>query len=514
MTSSLDQTPVQVIHARHLSLLTRAAQLLGGQVQLWSTESRMVLSVPDPPPATAIAALREIVPRAAMHHEVARADAGPGAFVCAIPVRTREGLAAVLSASLATRASAPTAAAGGEAPVAPELAIDFLGDVARAIQQQLDLLRENAEKTREILAQRAEQQVLHRVRARFVHPAGMRETLHYILEQGRLATHSHLALLRLADSRLLLTRDPGGAGADTGPERRMAQQLADRLSERMRVFRELRFSGPAASVLRGALPSSQPAQLAAFALNRRERPTGLLCLLRRGEEPFTPHDLHLLEGLAEQTLIAIRGGEVDDRQDAFLLSTVRALVSAIEAKDSLTSGHSTRVHLLSMLLGKELGLAASELESLKWASILHDIGKIGMPEAILNKTEPLTPEEFEIVKQHPHRGYQVLQHIHPLQDASQAVLMHHERYGGGGYPLGIAGERIPRAARIIAVADTFDALTASRPYRRSRSEDDAFAEICRVRGSQLDPIVVDALAKMLPFLRENLVMLESGALVA
>jgi HD-GYP domain-containing protein (c-di-GMP phosphodiesterase class II) len=452
-----------------------------------------------------------------MHHEVMRADAGAGAFVCAIPVRTREGLAAVLTASLDARASAPDETpeeTTGEAAGGHDLALDFLGDVARVLEQQLDLLRENAEKTREILAQRAEQQVLHRVRARLVDPAGTRETLHFILEQGRLAARAHLALLRLADGRVLLTRAPGGAGPDAGPERRMAQQLADRLGERMRVFREDRFHGPAASVLRGALPHAQPAQLAAVALHRGEQPSGLLCLLRRGEQPFTPHELHLLQGLAEQTLIAIRGGEVDDRQDAFLLSTVRALVSAIEAKDSLTSGHSTRVHLLSMLLGKELGLPAPELESLKWASLLHDIGKIGMPEAILNKAEPLTPEEFEIVKQHPHRGYQVLQHIHPLQDASQAVLLHHERYSGGGYPLGIAGERIPRAARIIAVADTFDALTASRPYRRSRSEDDAFAEICRVRGSQLDPAVVDALAKMLPFLRENLVMLESGALVA
>jgi HD-GYP domain-containing protein (c-di-GMP phosphodiesterase class II) len=439
MTSSLDQAPVQAIHSRHLSLLTRAAHLLGGQVQLWSTEPRMVLSVPKPPGAAAITALREIVPRVAMHHEVVQAEAGAGELVFAIPVRTREGLAAVISACLAPRVSGPAGAAAGDPCVTPELAIGFLVDVARALEQQLDLVRENAEKT-------AEQQVLHRVRARLVQPADMRETLDYILEQGRIATHAQLALLRLADGRLLLTRAPVGAGPDAGPERRVAQQLADRVGERMRVFREHRFHGPAASILRGVLPHAQPAQLAAFALSRRGRPMGLLCLLRRGEQPFTPHELRLLQGLAEQTLIAIRGGEVDDRQDAFLLSTVRALVSAIEAKDSLTLGHSTRVHLLSMLLGKELGLPASELESLKWASLLHDIGKIGMPETILHKAAPLTPEEFEIVKQHPQRGYQVLHHIHPLQDASQAVLMHHERYGGGGYPLGIAGERIPRPA--------------------------------------------------------------------
>jgi HD-GYP domain-containing protein (c-di-GMP phosphodiesterase class II) len=208
--------------------------------------------------------------------------------------------------------------------------------------------------------------------------------------------------------------------------------------------------------------------------------------------------------------LARRGTEMYQNLNEFLLSTVKTLVSVIEAKDTCTSGHSTRVHLLSMLLGKELGLGEDELDALKWASILHDIGKIGMPESILKKPGQLTPEEYEIVKRHPVRGHQVLGHVPQLREASQSVLLHHERHGGGGYPFGIAGERIPRAARIIAVADTFDALTSWRPYRAPRSEDEAFREIRRVSGRQLDPAIIDALERMLPFLRGNLVMIAAA----
>ena len=146
-----------------------------------------------------------------------------------------------------------------------------------------------------------------------------------------------------------------------------------------------------------------------------------------------------------------------------------------------------------MLLGKTMGLSPDELEVLRWASILHDVGKIGMPESILKKPGRLTSEEYEIVKEHPDRGYKVLAPIRQLSAASLGVRCHHEMVDGRGYPLGLHGTEIPRVARIIAVADTYDALTSTRPYRLRRTPDQAWTVIQSVRGTQLDHEVVDVL---------------------
>ena len=183
----------------------------------------------------------------------------------------------------------------------------------------------------------------------------------------------------------------------------------------------------------------------------------------------------------------------------FLMATVKSLVSAIDAKDPYTSGHSERVNILSMLLGKTMGLSKEELDILRWASILHDVGKIGMPEAILKKPGPLTPEEYEIVKEHPERGYRVISPIRQLGAASLGVRCHHERADGNGYPLGIRGTEIPLPARIIAVADTYDALTSTRPYRDPRNPDQAFSVITSVRGTQLDSSIVAILEELMPY---------------
>ena len=172
-------------------------------------------------------------------------------------------------------------------------------------------------------------------------------------------------------------------------------------------------------------------------------------------------DLRLLETLSERIAMAIASSDLYENLKDFLMSTVKSLVSAIEAKDPYTSGHSERVNLLSMLLGKTMGLPPEDLEVLRWASILHDVGKIGMPESILNKPGRLTSEEYEIMKEHPDRGYKVLAPIHQLAAASLGVRCHHEMVDGQGYPLGLHGTEIPKTARIIAVADTYDALTST-----------------------------------------------------
>ncbi|MBM3316298.1 MAG: HD domain-containing protein [Candidatus Eisenbacteria bacterium] len=498
-----DPASVHLLRARFGGLLARSARLLGGSLQIWSPGLVLVDSLPDRPAPAALALLRELAARAAMRHDCA---GGPAldAQQLALPVRTRCGLVAVLTLHREGRGTRSDPPAGSTTPAE---AAAYFGDLARVLSQHLDLLRDHAAQAGELLFQHAQQQVLRRVRRRLALPAEGRETLAFIVEQARAATLAQLALLSLADLPLLAAHGPAPAGAGLWIDPRLARELAGRLGDRLRATGEGILRGPLAALLRGAPPVPGPVHVLAATLRRGGRPEGFLALLRVGEPPFARQDTALLQALSEQILVAVRGGEADWEQSAFLLSTVRALVSAIEAKDPHTSGHSARVHLLAMLLGKELGLPGTEMEALQWASILHDVGKIGMPEAILHKEGPLTREEYEIIKTHPPRGYQVLHHIRPLQEASQSVLLHHERYGGGGYPLGLAGEGIPRAARIIAVADTFDALTSMRPYRPPRSEDEAFAEIARVRGAQLDPLVVDALETMLPFLRENLAMI-------
>lgn len=178
------------------------------------------------------------------------------------------------------------------------------------------------------------------------------------------------------------------------------------------------------------------------------------------------------------------------------LSTIEALVNALEAKDSYTEGHSRRVTLHSLLLTYELGLEAEFRETIRLAGLLHDIGKIGIPEAILNKPDRLLPAEFELIKKHPVIGESILKSIPQLRDIPKAIRHHHERYDGTGYPDRLKGEDIPLISRILAVADTYDSITTDRPYRKAPGRDFALCELSRCRGTQFDPIIADAFLNM------------------
>ncbi|OGO53213.1 MAG: hypothetical protein A2148_01720 [Chloroflexi bacterium RBG_16_68_14] len=173
-------------------------------------------------------------------------------------------------------------------------------------------------------------------------------------------------------------------------------------------------------------------------------------------------------------------------------SSLIELADAIEAKDVATLGHVGRVAMYALGIGRELGLPPWELRSLVLAAQMHDVGKIGTPDAILCKPGPLSEEEFAIVKQHAARGDEITRRVEALRPLSAVIRHHHERLDGTGYPDGLRGEAIPVFSRIIAVADTFDALTSSRPYRTAADEGAALGELRRVSGSQLDPRCVEA----------------------
>lgn len=197
-----------------------------------------------------------------------------------------------------------------------------------------------------------------------------------------------------------------------------------------------------------------------------------------------------LEELVEQ-----RTAELDralnSLEDAYR-STLKALTAALETRDSETHGHSERVVTYSLRLGREYGLSGEKMKALEFGSLLHDIGKIGVPDSILRKPAKLTDEEWVKMREHPSHGQQILRGIEFLEGAAKVVAQHHEKWDGSGYPSGIRENDIDVCARIFAVADAFDAMTSDRVYRRGKSYQDAAQELDDWSGRQFDPKVVEA----------------------
>jgi HD-GYP domain-containing protein (c-di-GMP phosphodiesterase class II) len=173
-------------------------------------------------------------------------------------------------------------------------------------------------------------------------------------------------------------------------------------------------------------------------------------------------------------------------------ATLKALAHALETRDAETHGHSERVVTFSLRLGRELGLEAGQMRSLEFGSLLHDIGKIGVPDAILRKPAKLSEEEWIKMREHPLHGQAILRGIEFLEGAARVVAQHHEKWDGSGYPLGLRGEEIDLNARIFAVADAFDAMTSDRVYRKGKPYESAAEELQLFTGKQFDPQVVAA----------------------
>jgi len=188
----------------------------------------------------------------------------------------------------------------------------------------------------------------------------------------------------------------------------------------------------------------------------------------------------------------LRLAESNQLLEESALEAVESLNATVDAKDPYTAGHSQRVRRIAVALGKELGLGGEELDVLRFAGLFHDIGKIGVPDAILTKPDRLTELEYEIVKRHPEDGARIVGRLHRLRSTVPAILHHHERWDGNGYPHGLGGEEIPLEAAIVGLADAVDAMTTDRPYSAARTLADATDEIARNRGTQFAPAVVDA----------------------
>ncbi|TES90206.1 MAG: GAF domain-containing protein [Candidatus Cloacimonadota bacterium] len=216
-----------------------------------------------------------------------------------------------------------------------------------------------------------------------------------------------------------------------------------------------------------------------------------------GDEPFDDYDERLFEAISRQAAVAIDNARLyTDLSDLFK-SSIRTLVNTVEAKDKYTRGHTERVTEYSVMIAEQLNLPQAEIQRIELSALLHDVGKIGIPDKILLKPGKLTKEEYEVVKEHPARGVKIMKPIKQLSTVLDGIKYHHEWLNGNGYPDGLKNDEIPLVARIITIGDAYDAMTTDRPYRKALSKKEAIRRLKKDSTTQFDPELVDVFLKCL-----------------
>jgi len=302
-----------------------------------------------------------------------------------------------------------------------------------------------------------------------------------------------------SDAALVLLRDE--QGRFTSSQQGEAALVTRLLSVLQQSFDELIATGG-----KELLPLTTGAELpeaVAAVIPGVDRSMGVICLAREAVNGgFLPDERELLLGYAQTTAVSLQKLILRENVERNLVDTITAFVNAIESKDRYLKGHSARVALYAGEIAHMLGMTSEMADVVRRGAMLHDLGKLSIMDTILSKPERLTADEFTIIKSHPVVGAKILEPLRFLQRETCAVRHHHERFDGTGYPDGLRGEDIPLVARVVTVADVFDAITSNRPYRTALPLTEARQEIARGCGSHFDPVVAEA------FLRIPLTRLE------
>lgn len=229
-----------------------------------------------------------------------------------------------------------------------------------------------------------------------------------------------------------------------------------------------------------------------------EQVLGVMTLLdTHNSSAFEDADMELLRTMSSLVAVSVTNARMEERRRATFLRTLESLATALEARDEYTRGHSQRVCEMSIMIGERMGLSPDALEELRVGTILHDIGKIGVPDAILNKRARLNDEEFAVMKTHPVIGYEICRPLMLSEGVLMIIRNHHEKLDGSGYPDGLKGGELPLSLRIVCVADAFDAMSSRRPYRGVMEMGTVLAELSKGAGTQFDPVVVEVLKELL-----------------
>jgi putative nucleotidyltransferase with HDIG domain len=297
-----------------------------------------------------------------------------------------------------------------------------------------------------------------------------------------------------SDAALVLMRDEqGGFSSSQQGEATLVTRL---LSMLQRSFDDLVATG--GKELLPLNTGSEPLEAVAAVIPGVGRSMGVVCLAREtgGGGGFLPDERELLLGYAQTTAVALQKLILRENVERNLVDTITAFVNAIESKDRYLKGHSARVALYAGEIAQTLGMTTEMVEVVRRGAMLHDLGKLSIMDTILSKPERLTAEEFTIIKSHPVVGARILEPLRFLARETCAVRHHHERFDGTGYPDGLRGEDIPLVARVVTVADVFDAITSNRPYRTALPLAAAREEIARGCGSHFDPVVAEAFLRI------------------
>ncbi len=228
-------------------------------------------------------------------------------------------------------------------------------------------------------------------------------------------------------------------------------------------------------------------------------------------QPFDLFDQEMLMTMAEQAVIGIKNMQLYEEQQRIVFGSIKSLVTFLDTHVSRDYTHSPYFSKLVCALGAEVHLDEKQLQSLKYASLLHDAGKADIPEAILTKTTKLTSEEYDIIKKHPVKGAQILRPLQVLRPVIPIIMYHHEKYNGTGYPSQLKGGQIPLGARIMSVADAFEAMVYGRPYRQRMDIASAIKEIKRKSGTQFDPKIVEAFLKVIKKFNKRVYLEQNGS---